>query len=204
MPSQESKRAYVKTEHVPVTPTATDNSDEDGGPNKRPKRDAAFRASDSISAQTDFFRASEHAAINMLSPGGGREPPATRPAAAEAAPLSASSSGYEPRTVPSTQSFRDVPALPTSQYREDEPFVPQFYPPGYNLKWAEQRTRVFGIEHVPVLHPTMDQFDDPLSYIESISEIGRRYGAVKIVPPAGWEPPCAIDPNVRSSGQTCG
>ncbi|KAI9012311.1 JmjC domain, hydroxylase-domain-containing protein [Hyaloraphidium curvatum] len=82
----------------------------------------------------------------------------------------------------------------TSRYREDVPFKPQFYPPSYDLKQAEARSRVFGIEHVPVLRPTVEQFNDPLSYIESLREIGERYGAVKIVPPPGWSPPCAIDP----------
>lgn len=193
------KRPYSATHRVPATPTATDGSDEELVPNKRPRRDAASRAGGSIALQLDILDNDElHVPLAVAS--AAPASPRTQPVRDQLP--TAPADPYEPKSVPSTQSFRDGPALPTSQYREDLPFTAQFYPPGYNLKQAEQRQRLFGIEHVPVLYPTQEEFDDPLSYIESISEMGRRYGAVKVVPPPGWTPPCALDPNVSNSTET--
>lgn len=190
---------------MPVTPTTTDHEDEVTSPNKKARRDAAQRAAGSIAAQTAQLSGAVDYDDDIVEivgrEGGGQRSPRVKEEFAQRAPLPAPV--HEPGSVRSTQSFRDGPALPTSRYRESEPFKAQFYPPGYNLKQAEQRRRVFDIEHVPVLHPTSEQFDDPLSYIESISEIGRRYGAVKIVPPRGWTPSCAIDPNVRRTAVMC-
>lgn len=42
----------------------------------------------------------------------------------------------------------------------------------------------------PVLRPTETEFMDPIGYLSSgpISELGRKYGIVKIVPPESWKP----------------
>lgn len=42
----------------------------------------------------------------------------------------------------------------------------------------------------PTFYPTIEEFEgNPLDYIEKIRSIGERYGIIKIVPPAGWNPP---------------
>ncbi|VEU20671.1 DEKNAAC101537 [Brettanomyces naardenensis] len=41
-------------------------------------------------------------------------------------------------------------------------------------------------ELIPILHPTKEQFKDPISYIESMKDLGEKYGAVKIVPPGAF------------------
>lgn len=46
----------------------------------------------------------------------------------------------------------------------------------------------------PTFRPTLEQFKDPLVYIEEIRLEAQEYGVVKIIPPAGWNPP-ALDPS---------
>ncbi len=44
---------------------------------------------------------------------------------------------------------------------------------------------------VPVFRPTVEEFRDPLGFIASISQVGRKFGICKIVPPAAdptWKP----------------
>lgn len=41
--------------------------------------------------------------------------------------------------------------------------------------------------------PSVDEFKEPLEYIEKIRLIGEKYGVCKIVPPADWKPPFVID-----------
>lgn len=46
----------------------------------------------------------------------------------------------------------------------------------------------------PSLHPTHDDFADPTAFLSrpDIQALGRTYGIVKIVPPAGWRPPILL------------
>ncbi|OLL26344.1 Lid2 complex component lid2 [Neolecta irregularis DAH-3] len=54
--------------------------------------------------------------------------------------------------------------------------------------------RHFGLLEAPTFYPTKEEFSDSLSFIASIAEEGRKFGIVKIVPPEGWKPQFAIDP----------
>ena len=54
------------------------------------------------------------------------------------------------------------------------------------------------LPEAPVYRPTAAQFADPMAYIASIRQEAQRYGACKIVPPAGWRAPA--DPG---SGKSC-
>lgn len=59
-----------------------------------------------------------------------------------------------------------------------------------------QRTqdRPFGLEHCPVYFPTIEEFAKPMEYIEKVSrEASEEHGIAKIVPPAGWVPPFALN-----------
>ncbi|CAL8461880.1 g1411 [Coccomyxa elongata] len=49
------------------------------------------------------------------------------------------------------------------------------------------------VPEAPVFHPTPQEFEDPLAYISSIREHAEAYGICKVIPPAGWRPPFAID-----------
>ncbi|KAI0677218.1 PLU-1-like protein-domain-containing protein [Trametes maxima] len=55
------------------------------------------------------------------------------------------------------------------------------------------RPRPFGLADCPTFHPTQEQWKDPMSYIASISETGKRFGMCKIVPPSGWTMPFVTD-----------
>lgn len=49
------------------------------------------------------------------------------------------------------------------------------------------------IPQAPTFHPTEQEFQDPLKYIDSIRPIAEPYGACKIIPPNNWKPPFALD-----------
>ncbi|KAG4300549.1 hypothetical protein PCK1_003192, partial [Pneumocystis canis] len=53
--------------------------------------------------------------------------------------------------------------------------------------------RGLGIQVAPTYFPTEEEFMEPLKYIESIREEGRKYGIIKIIPPKGWKPTFSID-----------
>jgi hypothetical protein len=56
--------------------------------------------------------------------------------------------------------------------------------------------RLFGLPHAPVFHPTVEEFANPMEYIDRIAPEGKEYGICKIVPPKGWRPPFALDTEV--------
>lgn len=39
----------------------------------------------------------------------------------------------------------------------------------------------------------MEEFADPIRYIESIRLEAERFGIAKVIPPEGWAPPTALD-----------
>ncbi|KAI5952046.1 hypothetical protein CANMA_005125 [Candida margitis] len=51
----------------------------------------------------------------------------------------------------------------------------------------------------PILRPTEAEFMDPIGYLSSspISELGKKYGIVKIVPPEDWKPSFQISPSFK-------
>lgn len=95
---------------------------------------------------------------------------------------------------PSKNSVRRATRLPTappldfSTLRMSAPRIPN--PP------PRERSRMFDLEEAPVYHPTIEQFSQPMEYIERIARDAKDYGICKIVPPEGWRPPFSIDTEV--------
>ncbi|KAL8293089.1 hypothetical protein RQP46_000783 [Phenoliferia psychrophenolica] len=81
-----------------------------------------------------------------------------------------------------------APPLDFSTLRTSTPRFPN--PPG---RPEGRTTRMFGLEHAPVYHPTIEEFAKPLEYIEMIAPEAKKSGICKIVPPEGWRPPFALD-----------
>ena len=46
----------------------------------------------------------------------------------------------------------------------------------------------------PVLHPTSEEFRNPMKYFESVRAIGNEYGIVVVQPPASFRPGFSLDP----------
>ncbi|EDQ87085.1 uncharacterized protein MONBRDRAFT_33502 [Monosiga brevicollis MX1] len=46
-----------------------------------------------------------------------------------------------------------------------------------------------GVVHCPVFRPTIEEFAQPLQYIEQIRPEAEGFGICKIIPPEGWDPP---------------
>jgi histone demethylase JARID1 len=58
--------------------------------------------------------------------------------------------------------------------------------------------RPFGLQDCPEFFPSAEEFQDPMSYIKSISAEAKKYGICKIVPPEGWNMPFVTDTEARS------
>ncbi|KAF1991144.1 histone demethylase JARID1D [Aulographum hederae CBS 113979] len=56
-----------------------------------------------------------------------------------------------------------------------------------------KRSRPFGLQEAPTFRPTEEEFKNPMEYIKSIFEEGKKYGIVKVIPPASFNPDFAID-----------
>lgn len=127
------------------------------------------------------------------------------------------SGGYAPststQTMPSTGSFQVNLSTTGSNgkypvYAPHIPFSARRAPPldmssverkGQPLAAREHKKRIrpHGLQEAPTFRPTEEEFADPFHYIQKIQHEGRKYGAVKIIPPDGWNPPFSINTEVR-------
>ena len=45
----------------------------------------------------------------------------------------------------------------------------------------------------PVFYPTVEEFQNPFEYINSIRSVAEQSGICKVVPPKSWKPPFAMN-----------
>ncbi|SCV69106.1 BQ2448_2126 [Microbotryum intermedium] len=81
-----------------------------------------------------------------------------------------------------------APPLDFSTIRTHAPRLPN--PPA---RPRSRPARMFGLQHAPVFHPTIEEFSKPMEYIEKIALEAREWGICKVVPPEGWRPPFALN-----------
>ena len=62
---------------------------------------------------------------------------------------------------------------------------------------AHPTPRPFGLQDCPEYHPTAEQFQDPMAYIQSIAEEAKQFGICKVVPPPDWKMPFVTDTEAR-------
>jgi len=68
---------------------------------------------------------------------------------------------------------------------------PAFLRPPIRWKPEEGRPQA-DIPTAPTFRPTVEEFQDPVVYIENIADEAEKWGLAHIVPPAGWDPPFAL------------
>ncbi|GAA5830402.1 hypothetical protein JCM11251_001334 [Rhodosporidiobolus azoricus] len=107
-------------------------------------------------------------------------PPPAKPAKEESPePL-----GAHPSKNPIRKSLK-LPRAPPLDFSTIRMSAPREQP-------KREKPRKFGLEEAPVYYPSVEEFCDPMDYIEKIAQEAKEYGICKIVPPEGWRPPFAI------------
>lgn len=48
------------------------------------------------------------------------------------------------------------------------------------------------VKDAPEYRPTLEEWKDPMAYVEKIRQEAENFGIAKIIPPAGWAPPYAL------------
>eukprot|EP01041_Mallomonas_annulata_P010702 gene10702-22343_t len=59
----------------------------------------------------------------------------------------------------------------------------------------DMKREQISIPEAPVFYPTLEEFKDPMQYIQKIRQQGSQFGLCKIIPPDEWRPPNLIDMN---------
>ncbi|KAI5780878.1 PLU-1-like protein-domain-containing protein [Geopyxis carbonaria] len=121
-------------------------------------------------------------------------PPSTRPSPrAQSSRMKtngASTSSGTPVPLPQQPAYQTAPLSSRKAQALDMTTVERRIP---GVREAPKQMRPHGLQEAPTYTPTADQFKDPMEYIKSISEEGRKFGIVKIIPPEGWQPEFGVD-----------
>lgn len=48
------------------------------------------------------------------------------------------------------------------------------------------------VKDAPEYRPTVEEWKDPMAYVEKIRQEAENFGIAKIIPPAGWTPPYVL------------
>lgn len=67
-------------------------------------------------------------------------------------------------------------------------------------RWQPDAGRPQNVPAAPTFHPTLAEFEDPIAYIDKIRPEAEKFGICRIVPPAGWRPPFALEKGAAADG----
>lgn len=88
------------------------------------------------------------------------------------------SKDHPPRNVQKSDSIHESPGSPRNKK--------------VSAKWNPFDSCRPIVDEAPIFHPTVEEFQDTIGYIESIRPIAEAYGICRIVPPSSWSPPCPL------------
>uniref|UniRef100_A0A674C9B7 Protein Jumonji n=1 Tax=Salmo trutta TaxID=8032 RepID=A0A674C9B7_SALTR len=67
-------------------------------------------------------------------------------------------------------------------------------------EWGEERcstTPPLSLTEVPVFRPSLEEFHDPLVYVEAVRGQAESYGLCRVAPPQDWRPECKLKEDMR-------
>lgn len=82
-----------------------------------------------------------------------------------------------------------------NNHSSNKPFAPHNQPHSSST-FSQNKNEEFHFDtprECPVFRPTTEEFRNPLAYISKIRPIAEKCGIAKILPPAEWRPPFAVD-----------
>ncbi|EDV31945.1 uncharacterized protein Dana_GF14289 [Drosophila ananassae] len=121
---------------------------------------------------------------------------ATTPAAAEQRPMPSVPMNHASSSVSASKKYHNSCPHPTPTPTPTGIKKTVHTQPHSSNKFDQSKNEEFHFDtppECPVFRPTVEEFKNPLAYISKIRSVAEKCGIAKILPPATWSPPFAVD-----------